>query len=199
MTNSKESNCTRMVNELRLILMESEIPQKVLAQKIDVPLGTINGVLNYRHIPRIDTVEKLANGLIGDIVKKCTNVDSTQRYQDVGKIIIDLNYQEMKGRTFLDKILLSLPGIRSGKPVLTGLAIIGYLAELFMAMIFYLGTSPAWTSYVKVTISLILWFVVPLFCFHNPAILCFMIRLLILPALYGHQRSLPMRRSRSAE
>ena len=111
--------------------------------------------------------EKLANGLIGDIVKKCTNVDSTQRYQDVGKIIIDLNYQEMKGRTFLDKILLSLPGIRSGKPVLTGLAIIGYLAELFMAMIFYLGTSPAWSSYVKVTISLILWFVVPLFCFHN--------------------------------
>lgn len=63
MTNSKESNCTRMVNELRLILMESEIPQKVMAQKIDVPLGTINGVLNYRHIPRIDTVEKLANGL----------------------------------------------------------------------------------------------------------------------------------------
>lgn len=111
--------------------------------------------------------EKLANGLIGDIVKKCTNVDSTQRYQDVGKIIIDLNYQEMKGRTFLDKILLSLPGIRSGKPVLTGLAIIGYLAELFIAMIFYLGTSPAWSSYVKVTISLILWFVVPLFCFHN--------------------------------
>ncbi len=126
-------------------------------------VGVLLNVMVTGKLPK----DRLAGGLIGDIVKKCTHIDSAQRYQDVGKIIRTLNHREMRGKTFPERIFLSLPGIRSGKPVRTGLAMIVYLTELIIAVTFYLNIPPVWSGYVKVTISLILWFVVPLFCIHN--------------------------------
>ncbi|MBQ4521985.1 MAG: serine/threonine protein kinase [Lachnospiraceae bacterium] len=124
-------------------------------------LGVLINVMATGKMPNEVSVE----GFLGQIVRKCTRIDSKQRYKSVSELKNAL-CNKVEGDGFLDKIIREIPGLRSRYTIVTVLSAIAYFVFLLFSVLAFVVTKTeiARTQY---TVSWIFTFLIPYFCFHN--------------------------------
>ncbi|MCR5094728.1 MAG: serine/threonine protein kinase [Lachnospiraceae bacterium] len=98
-------------------------------------LGVLLNVLLTGGFP----AEKPADGRMGKIIAKCTQINPRDRYQSVQELIraIDGRMEKDESPTPVQEWRRFLPpGFRSGNPVFMGIAIIGYLLLVYTSAFF---------------------------------------------------------------
>ena len=98
------------------------------------------GVLLNEMITGVFPNERMPEGRIGDIIRKCTKMDPQDRYRSARELLEDL-----QGDGFLQESPVSeaipqpknknaIPGFRTGNPVHMVIAIVGYFLMIVLAM-----------------------------------------------------------------
>lgn len=108
--------------------------------------------------------EKPAEGKLGEIVKKCVEIDSAKRYRDVEELKSAV-INRLPNGSLADRIISQIPGIRSKKPKVVFFACVGYFLMMWTIVFCYAYSSPK--EAVILTFGWIFLFLIPLFCFHD--------------------------------
>lgn len=135
-------------------------------------LGVLINVMLCGKTPQ----EELAKGSLKKVIRKCIEIDSAKRYTNMTELMRELHRITGAGKivreneisdTLLDKIMYSIPGIRSGKIYIIIPALIGYALEIYSVVNSYATCEPTLSNYILCTMFAFLAFIMPLFCFHN--------------------------------
>lgn len=123
-------------------------------------VGVLLNVMLTGNLPH----RQQADGALGRIVRKCTEIDSHQRYKNISNLKKAL-YRQTSGNSPIERIIRQIPGLRSQNALITTLAVLGYLAAVLFSVAMFSTVKS--NAYFSVVIAWILCFPVPFFCFHN--------------------------------
>lgn len=124
-------------------------------------LGVLINVMVTGKMPN----EVPAEGFLGKIVRKCTQIDSKQRYKSMSELKYVL-CNKTNGDGFLDKIIREIPGLRSKYTVVVVLSSIAYFVFLSFSILTFVITKTV-EARIQYTVSWIFTSLIPYFCFNN--------------------------------
>lgn len=108
--------------------------------------------------------EKKAEGPLGKIISKCTEIDAARRYKDIEAVKAAVNDQ-IPGNSPMEKMIRQLPGLRSQNKLVVILAAIAYVVVIFFSITIF--TSAKKGTYLLTALVWILEVPIPFFCFFN--------------------------------
>lgn len=110
--------------------------------------------------------EKAVQGEFGRIIRKCTEIDSRQRYKSMDDLKNAVNHK-VPGESPMDRAIRQVPGLRSRYPVIIILSILGYIAAMIFSIAIFATVNGGLIHYIYSTMAWILCFPIPFFCFNN--------------------------------
>lgn len=125
-------------------------------------VGVLLNVMLTGELPSV----RLAEGPLGRVVRKCTEIDASKRYQTaraLGKAVWDGSAKE--GRA--DRLLKNIPGLRCRHLFGVILSVIGYLFAFLVVYSDFLSIKNGAAGYAVAVVYWILLLVIPYICFSN--------------------------------
>lgn len=102
------------------------------------------GVLLNEMITGVFPNERIPEGHIGEIIRKCTKMDPKDRYGSIQELLRDLQSGQKQGRTSQESFVTTnvsapknknaIPGFRTGNPVHIAIALVGYMLIIVFAI-----------------------------------------------------------------
>jgi len=139
-------------------------------------LGVLLNVMVTGSMPS----ERVAQGKLGAIVKKCISIDASGRFADVkslkrallplqGRNLADApdSVFNVDKKGLLDRIFMGMPGLRSAKKPVRIWSMVGYVFALLFLVSAFLNAEVTVGAYVMALASWVMTIVMPLFCFGN--------------------------------
>lgn len=130
-------------------------------EKTDIyAVGVLLNVMLTGYLPS----EQKADGALGKIIDKCIEIDSRHRYKNINDLK-EAIYNKLQGDSPMDRVIKQIPGIRSQNTLVVILSIIGYFCAIIFSIAVFSTVKNG--SFFQTTISWLLCFPVPYFCFNN--------------------------------